>query len=69
MALFTIEFELGAETRAMIERVAQTALVRLELGLSADTRETIVEVIPTPSKGKTREVIEGLVGKDEREER
>jgi hypothetical protein len=69
VALFTIEFELGPETRTMVERVMQTALVRLELGLTQETRETIVEVVPAPSKGKAREVIEDLVGKDADEER
>lgn len=68
MSLFTIEFEIGPETRAMIERVMQTALVRLELGLTDETRQTIVEVVPTPSKGKAREALEGLMGKDASEE-
>ncbi len=68
MALFTVEFELGAETRAMIERVANTALMRIELGLSADARETIGDFVPKPSK--VGEAIEGLVGgKDAKEER
>ncbi len=69
MALFTIELELGAETRGMIERVMQEALLRIELGMTPETRETIVEVFPTPSKGKAREVIEGLVGKEASEDR
>jgi hypothetical protein len=69
VALFTIEFEIGPETRAMIERVMQTALMRLELGLTAETRQTIVDVFPTPSKGKAREAIEGLIGKDASEEK
>jgi hypothetical protein len=68
MGLFTIEFEIGPETRAMIERVMQTALVRLELGLTAETRQTIVDVVPTPSKGKAREALGGLIGKDASEE-
>jgi hypothetical protein len=51
----------------MIERVAQTALVRLELGLSADARETIGGFVPKPSK--VGEAIGGLVGKDAKEER
>lgn len=68
MGLFTIEFEIGPETRGMIERVMQTALVRLELGLTDETRQTIVDVIPTPSKGKAREALEGLMGKDASEE-
>jgi hypothetical protein len=67
VALFTIEFELGAETRAMIERVAHTALMRLELGLSADARETIGSFVPKPSG--VGEAIEGLVGKDAKQER
>jgi hypothetical protein len=64
VGLFTIEFEIGPETRAMIERVTQAALVRLELGLNAETRQTIMDVVPTPSKGKAREALEGLMGKD-----
>jgi hypothetical protein len=68
VGLFTIEFEIGPETRGMIERVMQTALVRLELGLTEETRQTIVDVIPTPSKGKAREALEGLMGKDASEE-
>jgi hypothetical protein len=68
VGLFTIEFEIGPETRGMIERVMQTALVRLELGLTDETRQTIVDVIPTPSKGKAREALEGLMGKDASEE-
>jgi hypothetical protein len=68
LALFTIEFEIGPETRAMIERVMETALVRLELGLTPETRQTIADVVPTPSKGKPREAIEGLIGKDASEE-
>jgi hypothetical protein len=64
VALFTIEFEIGPETRATIERVMQTALLRLELGLTEETRQTIVDVVPAPSKGKTREALEGLIKKD-----
>ena len=68
MGLFTIEFEIGPETRATIERVMQTALLRLELGLTAETRQTIVDVVPTPSKGKAREALEGLIRKDPSED-
>jgi hypothetical protein len=64
LALFTIEFEVGPQTRAMIERVMETALVRLELGLTPETRQTIADAVPAPSKGKAREAIEGLIGKD-----
>jgi hypothetical protein len=78
MGLFTIEFELGretramiervaGETRAMIERVATTATTQIELG--PETRETIGS-FGMGSKGgggKTRNAIEGLLrrGTDE----
>jgi hypothetical protein len=68
LGLFTIEFEIGPQTRAMIERVTETALVRLELGLTPETRQTIADAVPAPSKGKAREAIEGLIGKDPNEE-
>ena len=73
MGLFTIEFEIGRETRAMIEkvatetsamieRVATTAIVQLELG--PKTRQTI-ETVGTVAKqgGKAREAIGGLFGR------
>jgi hypothetical protein len=47
----------------------QTALVRLELGLTAETRQTIADFVLTPSKGKAREALEGLIGKDAHEEK
>ena len=73
MGLFTIEFEIGRETRgmiervatetgAMLERVATTAVIQLELG--PKTLETI-ETVGTVSKqgGKAREAIGGLFGR------
>jgi hypothetical protein len=48
MTLFTVQLELGPETRAMIERVAATTVVQLELG--PKTRETIKALLPTDSK-------------------
>jgi hypothetical protein len=41
--------------------------MRVELGLSADARETIGGFVPKPSK--VGEAIEGLVGKDAKKER
>ena len=69
MALFTIEFEIGPETRALIERVMQTAHLRLDVGLTPETRQTIVDVVPTPSKGKAREALEGLIGRETSDEK
>jgi hypothetical protein len=70
MGLFTIEFELGRETRAMVERVAAetramierlvtTAATQIELG--PKTRETIEAVGMAPRGGKTRNAFEGLL--------
>jgi hypothetical protein len=72
MGLFTIEFELGRETRAMIERVAgdtramvervaTTATTQIELG--PETRETIASLGVVSKGGKTRNAIEGLLRK------
>ena len=48
MTLFTVQLELGPETRAMIERLAASAVMRLELG--PETRDAIKEGISKPSK-------------------
>jgi hypothetical protein len=67
MGLFTVELEIGPETRAMIERLATTALLQLELG--PETRKTIGETVRMPEKGgTTREAIGGLLGKGGNEE-
>jgi hypothetical protein len=67
MGLFTIELEIGPETRAMIEKLATTALLQLELG--PKTRRTIAEKVSVPAKGgTTREAIGGLLGKGGNEE-
>ena len=58
MGLFTIEFELGPQTRAMVERVAATAVMRVELG-----PETLKTIADLKSPGKAREAIEGLLRK------
>jgi hypothetical protein len=59
MSLFTIQLELGPETRAMVERVAAKAVVHFELG--PKTRETIKRLVPeTATK---REGVEGLLRK------
>jgi hypothetical protein len=48
VTLFTVQLELGPETRAMIERVAANAAMHLELG--PKTRETIKALVPKDSK-------------------
>jgi hypothetical protein len=57
--LFTVQLELGPETRAMIERVAANSVIQLEFG--PKTRETIKALLPTDSKKK--EGVEGLLRK------
>jgi hypothetical protein len=54
--LFTVQLELGPETRAMIERVAANAAMQLELG-----PKTIKALLPKDSKKK--EGVEGLLRK------
>ncbi len=72
MGLFTIELELGRETRAMIEgvatetrammeRLATTAAKQIELG--PKTRETIESVGMASKGGKARTAVEGLLRK------
>ena len=61
MTLFTVQLELGPETRAMIERVATSAVMHLELG--PKTRETIKAVVPVPTDSKKKEGVEGLLSK------
>ena len=48
MTLFTVQLELGPETRAMIEKVAAKTVIQLELG--PKTRETIKALMPTDSE-------------------
>jgi hypothetical protein len=45
----------------MIERVATTAVMHLELG--PKTRETIKAVLPVPTDSKKKEGVEGLLSK------
>ena len=65
LTLFTVQLEIGPETRAMIERVAMSAVMQLELGpKTPKTIETLAVGIGAPQKGsKTRGAIEGLLGK------
>jgi hypothetical protein len=49
MTLFTVQLELGPETRAMVERVAKTATVRFEFG--PKTLETLMSVFPNKRDG------------------
>ena len=44
MTLFTIQLELGPETRKMVERVAKKVLVQLEVG--PKTREFVRSLAP-----------------------
>jgi hypothetical protein len=55
VTLFTVQLELGPETRAMIERVAANTVMHLELG--PKTRETIKALLPMDSNKK-----EGVAG-------
>ena len=58
MTLFTVQLEIGPETRAMIERVSANAVMHLELG--PKTRQTIKDLLPGDSK---KEGGEGLIRK------
>lgn len=49
MTLFTVQLELGPETRAMVERVATTAAVNFEFG--PKTLETLKTVFPSSDDG------------------
>jgi hypothetical protein len=72
VGLFTVELEIGRETRAMIERIASdtramaekvatTAAVQLELG--PKTRETMAHFFESSGDSSTREKIGGLLGR------
>ena len=72
MGLFTVELEIGRETRAMIERIADdtramvervaaTGAVELELG--PQTREVMAHFFESRGDSSVREKIGGLVGK------
>ncbi len=71
MGLFTVEVEVGPETRAtiervaaMVERVATTASVELELG--PETREVMAHFFESTARSGdsgAREKIGGLLGK------
>ena len=72
MGLFTVELEIGretremieriaADTRAMVERVATTGAVELELG--PQTREVIAHFFEPRDSSGVREKLGGLVGK------
>ena len=59
MTLFTVQLEIGPETRAMIERVAANAVMHVELG--PKTREMIKALPPKDSNKKDED--EGLLRK------
>jgi hypothetical protein len=59
VTLFTVQLELGPETRAMIERVAASAVIHFELG--AKTREMIKALPPKDSNKQDDD--EGLLRK------
>ena len=72
MGLFTVEVEIGRETRTMIERiaadtqvmverVATTGAVELELG--PKTREVLAHFFESSRDTTAREKIGGLLGK------
>jgi hypothetical protein len=58
--LFSVQLELGPETRAMIERVAANSMMQLELG--PKTRETLKALLPH-EKSRKKEGAEGLIRK------
>ncbi len=63
MNLFTVQLELGSETRAMIERVSANferavANLAMELELGPKTIKAL-----TPSDSKKKEGVEGLLRK------
>ena len=60
VTLFTVQLELGPETRAMIERVAANAVMHLELG--PETRETIKAALPLSDSNK-KEGVAGVLRK------
>jgi hypothetical protein len=51
MAAITLEFEVGPETRALIERLAETVIVQIELG--PKTRE-VIEAFARRDASKSR---------------
>jgi hypothetical protein len=59
VTLFTVQLEIGPETRAMIERVSANAVMHLELG--PKTREMIRSFRPRDSNKKDEG--EGLLRK------
>jgi hypothetical protein len=61
VTLFSVQLELGPETRAMIERVAANAVMHLELG--PKTRETIKAVLPVPTDSNKKEDVAGVLRK------
>ena len=72
MGLFTVELEIGhqtramiegiaADTRAMVERVATSGAIELELG--PQTREVMAHFFESRVESSVREKIGGIVGK------
>jgi hypothetical protein len=52
LATFTVQFELGPETRALLERLVDKSAIRLELG--PKTLETVREVLATERPAEPR---------------
>ena len=50
MATFTVEVELGRQTRELVERLAEKTAVRIELG--PKTLETIRDVLQTERRSQ-----------------
>jgi hypothetical protein len=57
MTLFTVQLEIGPETRAMIEKVTTNATLHFEFG--PETRETLKSLFP----GEANKRDEGLLRK------
>jgi hypothetical protein len=64
VTLFTVQLEIGPETRALIERVTTNMVVQVELGpKTRKTIEGLAVAMGMPRRQKTRGAIEGLLGK------
>jgi hypothetical protein len=61
MTLFSVELELGPETRAMVERLVANTTVTIDLEFGPKTLATVKSLFPEDTK--KGEGVEGLVRK------
>jgi hypothetical protein len=61
VTLFSIELELGPETRALVERLVANTTVTIDLEFGPKTLATVKSLFPEDTK--KREGVEGLVRK------